>query len=496
MGNLCENLSSLKIGGRYSIDGPWQAETAKALISPAGELLDGTIGRSKTIVNILRSPLFRQSGMREWNTQFGRTNLIEPNKSIGSDSMSSPGWFSMSSKKKLIDSQNDRIGSEPAHKRLASISSTNSTISSDQSSSSMLPCITQAMLHCIWKDGFPHYVFSLDDKKEVYVGNIVKASPPDDKVFDYMYTFHLRAGGRKEHGFDMNDSDLVGKMRVSTTYKLCPNNSEIKETEFVLFGEDSSSVVEAYTSSRVIKKNKGLSKKMVEVLKGSHTFREITSKYVGTSTIPENFSMKACPESANPSTVSDSHLPPNLELAAIIMKDHICGRHQEAETGGWGLKFLKNSGTRQSFVSAAASPECCLRNIGDCSTSLDVLVPAGLHGGPRNGNGVPSSLTERWRSDGHCDCGGWDIGCPLTILKTKPNQKEVLPQADSQDCKSFDLFIQGSKHGAPVMKVVNIHDGLYFVHFQSTLSALQSFSIAVAIIHTKCPALQTKVYRC
>lgn len=49
--------------------------------------------------------------------------------------------------------------------------------------------------------------------------------------------------------------------------------------------------------------------------------------------------------------------------------------------------------------------------------------------------------------------------------------------------------------GAPVMKMVNIHEGLYFIHFQSSLSALQSFSVAVAIIHTRTPALQPIVYR-
>lgn len=49
--------------------------------------------------------------------------------------------------------------------------------------------------------------------------------------------------------------------------------------------------------------------------------------------------------------------------------------------------------------------------------------------------------------------------------------------------------------GEPVLKLVDIHEGLYFIHFQSSLSALQTLSIAVAIIHTRTPALQPKVYR-
>ena len=58
------------------------------------------------------------------------------------------------------------------------------------------------------------------------------------------------------------------------------------------------------------------------------------------------------------------------------------------------------------------------------------------------------------------------------------------------------LILQGSVQGSPIiMKMADIHDGLYLIHFKSTLSALQSFSIAVAIIHTRTPALQPKVYR-
>ncbi|GFY92975.1 hypothetical protein Acr_08g0013710 [Actinidia rufa] len=94
----------------------------------------------------------------------------------------------------------------------------------------------------------------------------------------------------------------------------------------------------------------------------------------------------------------------------------MCGSHQAAETGGWGLKFLKKIETRQPVASMETSPSgCCLRNVGDCSTSMNILVPASFHSGPRNRNGDPSSLIRRWGSGGGCDCGGWDIGCPITV---------------------------------------------------------------------------------
>ena len=76
---------------------------------------------------------------------------------------------------------------------------------------------------------------------------------------------------------------------------------------------------------------------------------------------------------------------------------------------------------------------------------MDVVVPAGVHGGPRTKNGGPSSLVERWRSGGSCDCGGWDIGCPLTILNAGPNNKDVLYQGGVfGKSNSFELFTQVS----------------------------------------------------
>lgn len=52
---------------------------------------------------------------------------------------------------------------------------------------------------------------------------------------------------------------------------------------------------------------------------------------------------------------------------------------------------------------------------------------------------------------------------------------------------------QGAKHGEATLKLVNSSEGLYMIYFQSTLSALQSFSIAVAIIHAQTPELYPKL---
>ncbi|XP_052208600.1 uncharacterized protein LOC127812253 [Diospyros lotus] len=513
-GNFLDSPNALKIGNRYTCDltkfvfkCPLEVGTGSLVISTAGEWIVGTIMGSKSMMNILNSPLFSKFGVVEGGINFGKTNLSDAKKSVGSNFLSSPGWFSISSSQKLGKKTlllgNDRHGSETVHKRIVSPSSTNSTLS-DQSSSLIPSGFTQAMLQCTLKDGFPHYVFSLDNQKEVYLANLCKAKSPDDKVFDHMYMFHSQDGGRKQHDICTNESALVGRMRVSTTVTLCPDNSEIKETQFVLFGSDEISETDVRSSGLNPKKSKGLSRKMAEVFKTGHPSRERSSfKFTGASTIHENFSGKGSsdlitvPSPLGAVNLSDNQFPPNLELAAIIVKNHIHPTRQEVKIGGWGLKFLKKVESKEGIASLEVPPsESCLRNMNDCSTSVDVLIPAGFHGRPRSRIGGPSSLTERWRSGGLCDCGGWDIGCPLTVLNTRHSKKEVLPQADTQgECQSFDLCIQDSSQGTPIMKMVNVRDRLHFVHFQSTLSALQSFSIAVAILHTQSPVPKPKVYR-
>jgi hypothetical protein len=47
---------------------------------------------------------------------------------------------------------------------------------------------------------------------------------------------------------------------------------------------------------------------------------------------------------------------------------------------------------------------------------VKVLVPTGNHGLPSAESRGPSSLLDRWRLGGGCDCGGWDMSCPLTVL--------------------------------------------------------------------------------
>lgn len=424
----------------------------------AGIIGNGTIGTitgSKGGINLLKSPLFHQSVCTEDSIVGGRAYLNVATKSAD-DATSTSSHRSISSlprrERKMTVFEGERFKIKTEHKRHVSVSSAYTF--SGRSSFSFPSNLNRGMLHCTWKAGLPLYVFSLDDHNEIYVANIIKSESPNVDGFDYMYMFHT------------NEAYLVGRMRVSTSFKFCPNNLKIKETEFVLFGEDERGTGEVQISmSHSPRKSKGLSKKMSNVFKTSPISRERSSrKYTTNEELFIN---------------SSTNLLPNLELSAIVVKDHVRAVCQEPEVGGWGMKFLKKIESKNAASLEDTPPSPCdnFRSNGDCSTSMNIVIPADFHGGPRDVLGGPSSLIERWRCGGKCDCGGWDLGCPITVLNTERSQEENLSQTE--------IRVAGLPDSAPAMKMVNIRDGLYVVHFQSSLSALQSLSIALSIIHTQ-----------
>ncbi|KAJ0092015.1 hypothetical protein Patl1_25683 [Pistacia atlantica] len=512
MGILWDDMKPAKMSnenpcdmGRFVFECPLATGTGSVVISPGGQWIVGSIMGSKSMINILKSPLLSKFGALDGDGNFRRISLNDIKGPISYDFVSSPGGFSNYSSPKLEKEThilgNHKNGSETVHKRLVSVSSTNSSCSDQSSSSAASTSVSLGMLQCMWKGGKPHFVFSVDERKEVYVANLSKTESAGSKSPDYMYTFHLRKGSQKEHEINDNESLLVGKMKVSTSFTICQNDSKIMETQFTLFSSTENSAGEMEMSCRGIRKNKSLSKKVVEAFRNSHSSKQITlSKFGGSSAILENSSWEPLQNLSNNldalggTSLIENDLPPNLQLAAIVVKEGLPASCQK-EGGGWGLNFLKKVGVNQSAetLKTSAPSVSCARDSDDCSTSMDILIPAGFHGGPRTKNGGPSGLIERWRSGGCCDCGGWDLGCPLTVLNTRLSRKDVSPQVDMNDeFKSFDLFIQGSEQGAPTLRMVNIRDGLYFIHFQSNLSALQSLSIAVASIHSQSPSLRPK----
>ncbi|KAK6914150.1 Protein of unknown function DUF3527 [Dillenia turbinata] len=488
---------------RVAIQCPSASGSGNVVISQAGQWIVGFIAGNRTAKNLLQSPSSHRLGTLASDRSSPMTGSVDFREMLCSDYTSS--LVSRQLKKNIMAQRNQGHGFKASHKRLDSLSSTLSTYSDLSSSSSAFGIgnTSQGMLQCTWKAGFPYFVFSVDDKKEHYSANLVQVGSAGNKASDYTYLFNLKSDGQKEHSVNNEESDLVGKMKVHTSFILCPtNNMKIMETECVLFGGDENNMVEVevQTSKQKLSRNRKLSK-LVEVFGSGHSIRHRTpSSSGGACAISENNYKEPFPDSGSnlnavgKANLLESMIPPNLELTAIILKEYLHDSRQEAEIGGWGLKFLKKVGVKQTSVSKDTSvPAESSRTSGYCSTSVDILIPAGVHGGPQTRNGGPSSLIERWRSGGHCDCGGWDIGCPLKVFHTKIIKEDLLPRVDSQGhCKPFVLSIQGSELDKPYFKMVNINNGLYYIHFQSTLSPLQCFSIAVAILHTHSPQFRPK----
>ncbi|MCO5607060.1 hypothetical protein L7F22_061252 [Adiantum nelumboides] len=131
---------------------------------------------------------------------------------------------------------------------------------------------------------------------------------------------------------------------------------------------------------------------------------------------------------------------------------------------------------------------------------VTVVLPAGDHGLPNSdeddaggvpGESGPTPLLERWMSGGDCDCGGWDVGCGLSVYKAETlslsrTSNIALTRNDRLNWlssgSSFKLITQGYRCKR-VLVLDIIEAGLFSLSFQARVSPLQAFAIAVALFH-------------
>ncbi|KAL0907426.1 hypothetical protein M5K25_021837 [Dendrobium thyrsiflorum] len=359
---------------------------------------------------------------------------------------------------------------------LISCSSSKSTFSANSS-------ITKGQLQCFQKGGMSSFIFSLDDAPQaIYMASPLKIESSSEKAIDGMYLFYFKDNKNsdcREHS--MNSTTLIAKMKVSSSIILTPNRVRIMETEFVLYGLQGELPNKLQKSSSIVSGSKGFTRKVAEIFRPSNMAKikpkeefHKQQKFDGLSDISES----------SPANDAFDVLLPNLELAAIVVRECFQDSTNGLIFGGWGLKFLEKAGHKDT----SSEPPCSTKNPANKDESakiMNVIIPADLHGGPVTRHGGPASIIARWRSGGHCDCGGWDIGCPLTVL----NHSSIYSNASTKDTekKPVNLFIEGTKNGGhPTLSMMKVTEGLYSIYFRSSLSILQSFSIAVASIHKSC----------
>lgn len=107
---------------------------------------------------------------------------------------------------------------------------------------------------------------------------------------------------------------------------------------------------------------------------------------------------------------------PNDELAAVVIK----------------------SPKAIDFVNHA--PLSSYRNNSQDHLHATVVLPSGVHSLPSNGG--PSSLIERWKTGGSCDCGGWDLACKLKVLANVNLASRKSRASKAYFADPFELFLQ------------------------------------------------------
>ncbi|KAK7325032.1 hypothetical protein VNO77_29061 [Canavalia gladiata] len=155
---------------------------------------------------------------------------------------------------------------------------------------------------------------------------------------------------------------------------------------------------------------------------------------------------------------------PNDELAAIVVK----------------------SPKGVNFINCAHQSNC--QNDSQDHLRVRVMLPSGVHSLPSNGG--PSSLIERWKTGGSCDCGGWDLACKLKILANESQASGKSRISKAYFPHPFELFLQGNdqdQENQPAFSFSPFKAGVYSVAFDSSLSLLQAFSICIALVDGMIP---------
>ncbi|MED6158921.1 hypothetical protein PIB30_037468 [Stylosanthes scabra] len=334
------------------------------------------------------------------------------------------------------------------------------------------------------KHGVPFFEFKVKCPEDVFVAKVRRTR----HAFNWVYTFHsfdnrkkssASATGSESHDFD-RECSMVAQMVVSSKLGSEPE-SQVSDnsmvTEFVLYD---------FTNSRrsVSQETKSFSEQDASGrLKASkeETFKldeeNLTSKNKHQDQ-PLSTDVKLDNSDSCHSLSTRSYS--NIESAAIILEIPFSRRESLKYRRGDRISASEYSGIRD-----LPTPVDQTRNSlheSKFQEQVKVVIPTGNHGLPDTESRGPSSLLDRLRHGGGCDCGGWDMACPL-ILLGNPSIQFSEDQPLMEEYQPLELFIQGAKECSPTFSMRRIEEGQYAVDFHVQLSTLQAFSISVAILH-------------
>ncbi|XP_022753811.1 uncharacterized protein LOC111302136 [Durio zibethinus] len=296
----------------------------------------------------------------------------------------------------------------------------------------------QALLRVQVKNGLPLFTFAVDNESTILAATVKTLSASGKGDYGCIYTFFAIQEVRKKNGRWINQG---GKGKGQD---YIPNVAQMK-----VFGSEFSHLS--------------------------------TPNHVDQFSIREFVLLTLDVGQAN-QQASDFH--PNDEQAAIVIK--IPKRNGRCTIRDGYLIDKRNNLPEAALKEC--SPEVKLELdygkkgalLGGQDISATVILPSGVHSLPNKGE--PSSLIQRWKSGGTCDCGGWDLGCKLRILSNKSQfSQQSSSLKGSSISNQFELFFQGGVQDKHFFSLAPFKDGVCSVEFNSSLSLMQAFSICIAV---------------
>ncbi|GAB2273917.1 hypothetical protein Dimus_008690 [Dionaea muscipula] len=348
------------------------------------------------------------------------------------------------------------------------------------------PAHLHGILKLNHKHGAPYFEFSVKHPEEFLAAKTWKA----EDTFSWVYTFHsLQSRKKSSHssttGWGIkcsNNKDsppipMVGQMQVFSYLGLgLKDEGDLMVSEFVLYdilyakrggggggGGVAAEEKSALSPSKVCSVSSARGITELDDLFDSVKLKQNTNN--GHDRGRSGFS--------TPYPFAPVDLHPSTEIGAIVVQVPIENR----ET----LKYKK--GDKLDTIS---SPTKELAKIdGTSAVKVNAITTMGNHGLPSNESSGPSPLLDRWRSGGGCDCGGWDMACPLLVFDTITPKVQYGTKGHSLlgSQEPFQLSVKGAKEKIPSLSITATEKGQYSIDFHAHLSSLQAFAICVAILH-------------
>lgn len=345
----------------------------------------------------------------------------------------------------------------------------------DKTLRSCSPAHLRGTMKLLNKNGVLSYEFSVQNPEQIFLAKAWQIG----SALDWVYTFHNCQIKRKSHasGQDFKQgnrvSSLVGQMQVS-----CSLYAELEDarafnnslqTEFVLYDV-------AQVRKNLSAQSSSLS--LPDAATAPNSYNEASAGVackLDVSTVDSNRIKLQRKHFSEVNILTPTELHPNLEIAAIVIevpfekRESLKGKRGDQKSDEPLCDLLVLPGIEQRA---------------NCSipAKVNVVTSSGNHSLPTTESPGPSRLLDRWKLSGSCDCGGWDMGCPLVVFGNSDIQctKDVSIVTNQQPWK---LYAQGRKEEVPSLTMTPTKEGEYEVDFHAQLTTLQAFSIGVAILH-------------